>query len=99
MPSSDRLLAALRRIEDALASQARAVAAWRDALDGLAGAQADLERSAIGYGAVLGRLRADVLDLGRQARALERTMDAAARGAAPPPLAALPARRPARLAA
>jgi hypothetical protein len=84
IPPSDRLLAAVRRLDEAMRSQARAVAAYRQVLSDLDGMRRRLECSTTAYAAVLARLRHDVDTLGAQARALEATMDAAAQHLPPP---------------
>jgi hypothetical protein len=84
MSPSDRLLAAVRRLDEAMRGQACAVAAYRQALSDLDSRRRRLERSMTAYAAVLGRLHHDVGALGAQARALEATMEAAARRLPPP---------------
>jgi hypothetical protein len=87
----DRLLAAVRRLDDAMRDQARVVAAYRRALSGLDANCRSLGRSITAYAAVLARLCRDADVLGAQSRTLATTMDAADRRLPPP---ARPAARP-----
>jgi hypothetical protein len=81
MPAKDeaqeRLQRALSSLNDALAGQRAAVAAWRSALGDLAGAVSGIDDSLRRYRGSLDSLASRVTGLRAQAAQLERTADAA----------------------
>lgn len=72
----DRLRLALLRLEEALAEQRQAVAAWRSSLADLTEATGRLDRSLLGYGAELDSVAEAVRHADTEARRLEETADA-----------------------
>jgi hypothetical protein len=79
----DRLRLALRRLDEALAEQKQAVAAWRAGLSELASVASGLDGAVTAFRTTLDGVAESVRHAGDEARRLERTADAMLAAATP----------------